>query len=674
MRPTYFKTQGKNEFSNAPAVEYRNRDTMHAWESFVEYGEEGCEIRNAVRSEILASWIRCANSGVSALNAATPRIINDSGVDLLRKKSRTLREAAAPVFKRLAQHLAGTGAMLILTDRNGTVIETKGDSRTIENGREIQLEIGGVWDENTIGTNGIGTALSTGRPTYVHASEHFCLGIKDWSCVGVPIIDALDRSVIGVVDLSGPSGIYHAHNIALMASAAREIELNLAQRQLEEHTALLEEFISISRRHARDNIIILLNSAGRVVYSRNAEGLTNGDSTNLENFDIGTRMLDIYPDMPADELLAEISPTMPARDIDLIKVNGRTQGIALFLDAQSYARSDARHSGVTIKPRFGILEDEMEIVGESAGILKSIEFAHRASSMKVPVLILGETGVGKELFARMIHGNLAEAAAPYVAVNCATMSADLIRRELFGCAAGSGAGAGEGKLGKFEQADSGVLCLDEIGDMPVELQTYLLRALEQRTVYRVGCDIRRPVDVLPISISSRNLRDDTLDGRFRRDLYYRIGTIVIDIPPLRERGNDIDHLIEFFNRKLSRKYDRDMLEIDADSMGALRRYQWPGNVRELRNTIEKLYVLTRDRSISLAELPVEIVDPYRVGGLPAMGSSYPSTASMSLEEIESLAIQRSIEMAKGNLAKAAVSLGISRPTIYRKIKRYGLER
>jgi len=596
-------------------------------------------------------------------------VINDSGVDLLRRKSRTLCEAAALVFKRLAQHLAGTGAMLILTDRNGTVIETKGDSRTIENGREIQLEIGGVWNENTIGTNGIGTALSTGRPTYVHASEHFCLGIKDWSCVGVPIIDALDRSVIGVVDLSGPSGIYHAHNIALVASAAREIELNLAQRQLEEHTALLEEFINTSRRHARDNIVVLLNNAGRVVYSRNAEGLENDGSV---NFGMGDRILDIYPGMPIDELLAEMPSTLPAKDIDLIKADGKTQGVALFMGARSHARSHAQHSGVTIRPRFGIMEDEMEIVGKSAGMLKSIEFANRAASMKVSVLIQGETGVGKELFARLIHSNFAETAAPYVVVNCATMSADLIRRELFGCAAD--AGSSEGKLGKFEQADTGVLCLDEIGDMPFELQTYLLRSLEQRTVYRVGCDVRRPVDVLPISTSSRNLRNDTLDGRFRRDLYYRIGTIVIDIPPLRERGQDIDDLIEFFNRKLSRKYDRDMLEIDADSMDALRGYQWPGNVRELRNTIEKLYILSRGQGISLAELPDEIVDPYRVGGPPADGSSPRDDTSMSLEEIESLAIQRSIEMAKGNLAKAAVSLGISRPTIYRKIKRYGLER
>jgi len=669
MRPTYFKTQRKNEFSDLPMVEYCNRDTMHAWEKFVEFGEAGCEIQSAVRSEIMASWIRCANSGVSALNIASPRMINDSGVDLLRKQSRTLCEAAALVFKRLAQHLAGTGAMLILTDRNGTVIETKGDSRTLENGREIQLEVGGVWDEDTIGTNGIGTALRTGRPTYVHASEHFCLGIKDWSCVGVPIIDALDRSVIGVVDLSGPSGIYHAHNIALVASAAREIELNLAQRQLEEHTALLEEFISTSRRHARDNIIILLNSSGRVVYSRNAGGLTDGDPA---NFDIGTRILDIYPDMSTDELLAEIPPSMPAKDIDLIKANGKTQGVALFLGARSDVRSHARYSGVTIKPRFGVLEDEIEIVGASAKMLECIEFANRAASRKVSVLIQGETGVGKELFARLIHSNFAEAAAPYVVINCATMSADGIRRELFGYAESSG--SSEGNLGKFEQADTGVLCLDEIGDMPFELQTYLLRSLEQRAVYRVGCDTRRPVDVLPISISSRNLRDDTLDGRFRRDLYYRIGTIVIDIPPLRERGRDVDMLIDFFNRRLSVKYDRSLLEIDADSLSALRRYQWPGNVRELRNTMEKLYVLIRRKTVTLADLPDEIVDPYRVRDLPANGPSIQNDASMSLEEIESLAIQRSIELAKGNLAKAAVSLGISRPTIYRKIKRYGLER
>lgn len=672
MRPSYYSIQSNKAFSHIPAVESRNRDTMHAWECFVEEGQANYDIEKTVRSEILASWTRSTNSGVSALSTATPQKFEDNDIYLLRRKNRYLREAAALAFERLTPHLSGTGAMLILTDQNGTVIEVIGDSQTLEAGREIQLEIGGVWDERVIGTNGIGTALSTGMPTYVHASEHFCQGIKAWTCVGVPIFDVLDRSVIGVVDLSGPSSIYHAHNVALVVATAREIESNLAQRQREEHTTLLEEFINNPKRHNSDNAIVLLNSSGKIVYSRNTEKLK---IKGFSNFRTGTQLLDLYPNMSADELAAALPPTLPAKDIDLIKAGGKTQGVALFLRDQPDSTPQPRYSGVFIKPRLGILEDEVEIVGESSKMKESIGFARRAAEMNLPVLIQGETGVGKELFARLIHSHLAEKTTPYVVVNCATMCADLIRRELFGYVTGSSAGGSrEGKLGKFEQANTGVLCLDEIGDMPLELQTYLLRTLEQRAVYRVGCDIRRPIDVLPIAMSSRNLRNDILSGRFRQDLFYRIGTIVIDVPPLRERGHDIERLIEYFNQKLSNKYGRDMLKFDVATMSALQQYHWPGNVRELRNIIERLYLLIQKEFVSLSDLPDEIVKPNANSSLSVDNASAQKNRPMDLEEIESIAIQRSINLANGNLVKAALSLGISRPTLYRKIKHYGLDR
>ncbi|MGQ7846474.1 sigma-54-dependent Fis family transcriptional regulator [Granulosicoccus sp. 3-233] len=673
MRTSYSSAQKQQAASTGKEAEYRHYDTMRAWESFVEGGLVGAELEKTVRTEILASWTRCSSSGVSALAEATPRTVDENNVHRLRRQNRHLCEAARAAFERLAPHLSGTGAILILTDRDGTVIDVIGDSHTLDLGREIHLEVGGVWDEQVIGTNGIGTALRTGKPTYVHASEHFCQGIKSWTCVGVPIIDALDRSVIGVIDLSGPSSIHQPHNVALVVSTAREIELYLAQRQREEHTTLLEEFIGNPRRHDSNSVIVLLNSAGKVVFSRNTEQL---ELDGFGRFDTGTQLLDLYPDMSVRELEAALPPTLPTKDIDLIKAGGETQGVALIFHNQPASQSlRVSSAGIAIKPRAGIPEDDVRIVGECPAMQEAVEFAYRAAEMKVPVLIQGETGVGKEMFARLIHSHLSEQTIPYVVVNCATLSSDSIRSELFGHAADSLAGSSrEDKLGKFEKANGGVLCLDEVGDMPLELQTYLLRTLEQRAIYRVGCDIRRPVDVQHIAMTSRNIREDIVNGRFRQDLFYRIGTININIPPLRERGQDLDQLVDYFNRKFSRKFAREVLTFDAGSIQALHQYHWPGNVRELRNIIERLCLLNQKSTVSASDLPAEITHSVSAGFLPNAEPSMSLNRTMDLDEIEAIAIQRTIDKEKGNLSKAAATLGISRPTLYRKIKAYGLNR
>lgn len=670
MRSSYFNPQNKKAVSYDQVVKKSDRNIMRAWELFVEHGQNSEEIKSSVRSDILASWDRCKNSGVSALSTATPKIVDDNNVYLLRKKNRSLCDAARLAFKSLSPHLTGTGAILILTDKSGTIVEAIGDSQTLDAGREIRLEVGGVWDERVIGTNGIGTALSTGMPTYVHASEHFCSGIKSWTCVGVPIIDALDRSVLGVINLSGPSSIYRPHNVALVVATAREIELNLAQQQSTEHTALLEEFIGYPKH--QDHAIVLLNSAGKIVYSRNTEYIT---FEGQEDYCTGSKLLDFYPEMPVTELEAALPPNLPTKDIELIQAGGKTLGVALFLQNQKDSTSETKKMGISIKPRAGVAEENVEIVGDSPQMKEAIKFARRAAEMNVPVLIQGETGVGKELFARLIHSQLTQLTTPYVVVNCATISPDLIRNELFGAISRPDDGPSqEDKLGKFEQANGGVLCLDEIGDMPFELQTYLLRALEQRAVYRVGSDIRRPIDVQPIAMTSRNIRKDIESGRFRRDLFYRIGTIVINIPPLRDRGQDIDLLIEYFNIKLSNKYARSPLAFNTAALAALHHYSWPGNVRELRNVIERLCLLDSHKIVVTSDLPAEIVHPESINPLSDSDNLLHGANCMDLDEIESIAVQNSIDMANGNLTKAAATLGISRPTLYRKIKLYGLDR
>ena len=291
--------------------------------------------------------------------------------------------------------------------------------------------------------------------------------------------------------------------------------------------------------------------------------------------------------------------------------------------------------------------------------------ARRMAPLDAPLLIEGETGTGKELFARAIHGEGASSPSdPFVAFNCGAVSKELVASELFGYVRGAFTGAAtEGRLGRFELAHGGTLCLDEIGELPLDLQPYLLRVLEEGIVYRVGDSEPRHVDVRLIAMTNRNLRDEVAAGRFRQDLYYRISVTTVRIPPLRDRAGDTDLLVPHFNDLLARRHDLTPKRFEPAVMDALRRHSWPGNVRELRNVVESLLLMSDEETVTLADLPPDIV--------PAPAEP---AAGHRLDRLERQAIEATIAAHTGNLTSAARELGISRTTLYRKMEQYGLER
>jgi transcriptional regulator with PAS, ATPase and Fis domain len=309
------------------------------------------------------------------------------------------------------------------------------------------------------------------------------------------------------------------------------------------------------------------------------------------------------------------------------------------------------------------------MIGTAPKYLEAMELARRAAGAGVPVLVQGETGAGKELFARLVHaGSGRKAGAPFVTVNCGAISVDLFGSELFGHVAGAFTGAArDGKPGKFELADGGVLCLDEIGEMPLELQPYLLRVLEQRAIYRVGCARRRPVDVQLVAMTNRDLGAEVEAGRFRRDLYYRIGTVTIEVPPLRERSCDIPVLAQHFNQRIALRLGRDPLHLDDGAIERLVAYRWPGNVRELRNLLERLHLMATDGRVTAMDLPRNL---HSAPVVPQPVEEDP----VSLNDMESQAIRRALVTEEGNMTRVAAALGISRPTLYRKMKSYGIRR
>ena len=645
---------------------YDETATMSAWERFLT-SDNPADL--PVRSVIQGSWTRSATNGVNAHAGATPLVADDDQLDRTKRRNRLLLAAADQSLQHAADLLEETSAMVVLTDGDGVILDTRGDNRTLDAGHDIKLQPGGHWGEDVVGTNGIGTALSTGKPVFVHAAEHFCEGIKSWTCAGAPIRDPVDQSVIGLIDISGPPEIFRRHNIALAVLAAEKIELALGEHARVDRLRLLEACLSSMPVTDGADGLVVLDRRGRIIHLNGdavPRRLTSSDGAEL---DLGHHLVDLSGALTDQDIYDRLPEPLRPAWVKPLKIGSDMSGAMLiYAAAAGRARARPKSPAPTITPPAQALP---EIQGRSDRLLHAMSKAKRAAASRVSVLVEGETGVGKELFAKLIHGaGQDDPDAPFIAFNCGAVSKDLLGAELFGHVAGAFTGAArDGRAGRFELAHGGTLCLDEIGELPLDLQPYLLRALEEGAVYRLGDGKPRPVDVRLVALTNRNLKEEVAAGRFRRDLYFRISTVTLDIPPLRERAGDIDLLIDHFNLMFAEKYGVESLLIDQDARDALRHHPWPGNIRELRNLIESLTLMSTERNVRLGDLPQEIA-------APGASEEAPSALDVncSLEDTERLAIEQAIEAGGDNLSLVAKTLKISRSTLYRKMKQYGLKR
>jgi len=304
------------------------------------------------------------------------------------------------------------------------------------------------------------------------------------------------------------------------------------------------------------------------------------------------------------------------------------------------------------------------IVGSSTKIQDVLRMISRLKDTRTPVLITGESGTGKELVARAIHFRGPFAKQPFVAVDCGSLVPTLIESELFGYEKGAFTGALKSKPGLFQSADGGTIFLDEIGELPLELQAKLLRVLQEKEVRPVGSNQRLKVDVRVMAASNRDLESEYRKGTFRKDLYFRLNVVTVHLPALRERRSDIPILVHWF---LDRYAPGRSIQILSAAMKCLLHYGWPGNVRELENSIERAIALGDGRAIDVNDLPPAIASASQDGGSGAVVSS-----STDLEDIERATIERVFEQVKGDKSLAGKMLGISRATLYRKLKRYNI--
>jgi DNA-binding NtrC family response regulator len=346
----------------------------------------------------------------------------------------------------------------------------------------------------------------------------------------------------------------------------------------------------------------------------------------------------------------------------------------LLLVERALEQSRLRTENILLREEWSKRYGFPRIIGESEAIKRAVNETQRVAQTEATVLLLGESGTGKELFARAVHHLSTRRDKPFVAINCAAIPETLIENELFGHERGAFTGAGERRQGKFELASGGTVFLDEIGELPLNVQGKLLRAIEEKMVDRIGGRSPIPVDVRVVAATNRDLRAASESGEFRRDLFFRLAVFPIEIPPLRERAGDIELLARHFAAQLGRETRGREAALSEASLAALRAHQWPGNVRELENAIERACILADSTVLEPHDLGLVASDRDAAGALS--GQDLSGTLSEAVERTVSLVERRKIKealaQAEGNKTRAAEALGVSYKTLLTKIKDYSL--
>ena len=344
----------------------------------------------------------------------------------------------------------------------------------------------------------------------------------------------------------------------------------------------------------------------------------------------------------------------------------------LLVVRKAIERERLRQEVLQLHEEIAALRAPNGIVGHSAVLQQAIDVARKVAKHPSTVLVTGESGSGKELIAKLIHEASPRVAAPFVAVNCGAIPEQLLESELFGHAKGAFTGAVDSRLGLFEEAQGGTLLLDEIGELPVPLQVKLLRALQEGEVRRVGDNTSRPVDVRVIAATSRDLESEVRAGRFRADLFYRVNVVRVQLPPLRERREDIPDLVRHFVTVFNKRLALRITGLSPEAMRLLMDYPWPGNVRELENVIERSMVLADGAQVGVEHIPSGV----HSGSAPTssgVGDDIDLSVKRRTESLERTLIQRALQQTSGNRTRAARLLDLSHRALLYKIKEYGLD-
>ena len=647
-----------------------------AWELYLE--KEVVDSR-LVRAAVANSWQRCKSLNVKPVQNPAGEVIEDSHFieQRLYEKEQLVR-IARPFMHDLYHFFGGSAFQVVLTDEFGFLLDVVGDKSIVSRTRGVQLCPGANWSEASKGTNAIGTALVEKNPVQIFGWEHFCEENQFLTCAASPIVDP-SGAVVGCLDVSGDSKEANPHTMGMVVAASRAVENQLRLEQTA-HKLFVASRYSRALMHGiseglvaidREGIITELNARGGEIFGVNpvaAMGrpmsmVINGQPSLVEVLKSGKEYIN------QEVMLRNLGRRIRSSASPLRDESGNIVGAVAFF------REINDRNAKNLPCVFSHRHSFEDIAGDSMAMKAAKDWATLAAACTSTVLILGESGTGKELFANAIHNESSRSSGPMIAINCAAIPESLIESELFGYLDGTFTGARKGGMaGKFEMANGGSIFLDEIGEMSMNVQSKLLRVIQERKVARLGSSQEIDVDIRIIAATHRDLYKDVEAGRFREDLYYRLAVLEVKVPPLRERPEDIPQLARCLIQKISARLGRLPVEIDPECLHRMCSFSWPGNVRAMENILERALVrMGNSRLLTLDQLGLPAEDAPPALRLEPPHRIEPMVPTIRpLRDIERDAIANALSVCCGNIKKTAEMLGIARNTLYRKLVDYGL--
>lgn len=633
------------------------------------YFRETGEIPPGVRPMIASSWMRSRDFHVNMTKSLRAPILSRPELHSLQAANQTLIDIAKPIMKKMHSLVGETKNLISLHNPDGYMLYSCGDEYYAEMETESSFSLGVCWQERYIGTNGITLAVLEDSPVQVYGAEHYCAAQHDGTCSAAPIHDR-DGKIIGVLNMAGKdwSGTLHTLGLVALASFSIENQLTLlhSYRLVDTAISSISEGIVVVD---RELCIQRINLGGEQILRAKKESLLGHSISTW----FGSRHEELQL-----RLQKEIAPFSFAEEelivgehhiscnisIFPIVVEQHPEGAVLLL-RRSRSINALANQVMGNQARYAF----DSIITQAPQILRTIQTMESIAATNCTVLLEGESGTGKELFAHAIHSASNRKNGPFIAVNCASLPHSLVESELFGYEKGAFTGAlGQGNPGKFELADGGTVFLDEIGELPLEIQSKLLRVLDTHRIFRIGGKTEKHLDIRVIAATNRDLQREVRNFNFREDLYYRINVLSFHIVPLRERVGDIPVLANYFIDEINRRGERNSKIISPECMRILEQHTWPGNVRELQNVILRTYYCSGKSEAILPEhLPDDLLHPLSNTQEQQL-KQYFGEDSAQKEKIE-----RVLAQCNGDTKRACQQLGVSRATLYRYLSYYNLQ-
>ncbi|MBS0435520.1 MAG: sigma-54-dependent Fis family transcriptional regulator, partial [Proteobacteria bacterium] len=651
-------------------------------------------VRSGVQQQgndpVAQSWSRCLNEyRLDPARPCEPSFV--ARVELEERRARRADVIACARYEMttLYQQLADAEAAVVLTDTDGVIVHMVSSPEFAAEVGPLGLRVGGTWSEAAMGTNGMGTCIAAGAPVSVRKEDHFFNEFTQLTCSAVPVYDP-SGEIAAVLDVTSRSGLMQQHLLVLLGMTARMIENRLIDTRYRNAHPL--------HFHSRPEFVYTLHEGklavgddGRILAANRSAlfqlGLQSMDDVRarrIEDF-FQTSLEDMLQRSNASSFHPVVTyranaalrffavARRPASDAKAPMLAGPGVPVAETLPAVP-ARPAARAAAARPAPSATFLDTRL---------VAALDTARRVIARQTPVLLCGETGSGKEVFARAVHEASPHAGGAFVAVNCASLPETLIESELFGYRAGAFTGAQRtGRRGKILQADGGTLFLDEIADMPLELQARLLRVLDERQVTPLGTEETHSVDFQLVSASHQHLPTLVREGKFREDLYYRLAGIELNLPPLRERSDRRELIQAVLSSEAG-----GAASLSAEAERLLMEHAWPGNIRQLRHVLRSAAALADGKPITREHLPSLLHHGAASAPAPALAApkaAAPAAAAAAAAEDlpvklnpiqanERQVLLQLLEQHRWNVSNVAKALDVSRNTLYRKLHKLHIE-